>query len=58
MDFGVDFVCFLVAFEAVFLFFLCLEDRLENRWIFGVGTDLEPVIWRGGSTSDVGPEYS
>ena len=54
MVFGVDFRCFLEALGAVFLvFYLGLENRLENRAIFVMQTDPEKLNWRGGSTTDL-----
>ena len=34
---------------------LGLENRVENRGIFGDVVDLEARIWRGESTTDLGP---
>ena len=52
MDVGVDLCRFLEALGAAFLFFFGLEDRLENRGIFIVGTDPETVSWRGRSATE------
>ena len=51
-------VSFFKAFESRFSGFLGLENRVENRLIFGDVTDSEPLIWRGGSSRDLGPGKS
>ena len=53
-DFGVVVLLFWEALGAVVLVFCTLQNRFENRLIVGVETDLEPRIWRGGSTMDLG----
>ena len=55
MNFGIDCCRFLGRFGDRFSDLLGMENRLENRGIFGDVTGPEPRIWRSGSTADLGP---
>ena len=55
MNFRVVLVLF-GAFGAVFFSFLCLGNKLKFRMICNERTDLEPGIWRGGSTGYSDPK--
>ena len=54
-EFRNRFLLFLRSLGDRFSDFLDLENRLENRWIFGDVTDLEFGIWGHRSTGYLGP---
>ena len=49
---------FLGGLGTCFSGVLGLENRLENRGIPGDVTDSKSLIWRGGSSTDLGLEYN
>ena len=57
-EFRNRFLSFLEGLGNSFSGFLCLENKLKIRRIFNEKTNLEPGIWRTGSTQNCGPQNS